>query len=150
MRIRIGWVIVAALAAMLVIWIVGRALLNPDLPLIVNASFSLEKITPNADGSDDVTLFSYELSQDAQVSLDFVGDDGTSYSFRHQEPRASGEYEVVFSGVVEGFEQAGEDIAGEVLRRLIPDGMYTWNLTAVATDGGDSQTLSGTLEVEDD
>ncbi len=139
----------AALVAMLVIWLVGQALLRPDLPLIVDAGFSLPKITPNADGSDDVALFSYTLSRDAQVSLDLANEDGQTFTFRNHELRAPDDYQVEFSGVVDGFEQPGEDIAGEVLRRLIPNGVYTWTLTAEATESDETQAVSGQLEVAD-
>ena len=139
---------IAALVAVAAVVLVGQALIQPNQPLIAKASFSLAKITPNADGSDDVTLFSYHLARAARVSLFFEAADGTSYCFRKDEPRAPGDYEVAFSGVVDGYKRPGDHFAGEVLRRLIPDGSYTWHLVA-AGDGGDQDTRTGSLVIAD-
>ncbi|HIO13577.1 MAG TPA: hypothetical protein EYN15_00075 [Chromatiales bacterium] len=124
-------------------------LLQPDLPLITQAGFSLNKITPNADGDGDIALFSYSLSRNAEVSLAFESADGTQYTFREDEPRPAGDYEVLFSGVVDGYVLPGETVAGDVLRRLIPDGQYTWRLEAVEAEGGESEQRMGTLVVEE-
>jgi len=147
MRLSIWLTIVVALVALGAVLMVGQALLQPDLPLITNAAFSLNTITPNADGADDVTEFSYSLSQNANISLSLEKEDGTQYYFRKDEPRIANNYRVLFSGVVDGYTLPGEEIAGEVLRRLIPDGRYTWRLQAVS-DTGETDERSGTLVVE--
>jgi hypothetical protein len=56
---------------------------------------------------------------------------------------------VDFSGVVDGFVLDGEQIAGEVVRRLIPNGSYTWELTALDSSNGATETRSGALDVAD-
>jgi hypothetical protein len=127
--------------------VAGQALLQPTLPLLTAAEFSIDTISPNADGIDDITTFSYSLSRNAQVSLVLEAADGTRFAFREDEPRIPGDYRVNFSGVVDGYTLPDEEIAGEVLRRLIPNGEYTWHLTAVAE--GESEERTGTLTVQD-
>ncbi|NJL94031.1 MAG: hypothetical protein HC915_10015 [Anaerolineae bacterium] len=58
----------------------GQALLQPDLPLIVKAEFSSDTITPNADGSDDITAYRYELSENANVTLAFTNENGDRFA----------------------------------------------------------------------
>jgi|FLYN01.1.fsa_nt_gi hypothetical protein len=149
MRISIWLTVVGALLALSVVLVAGRFLLQPDLPLITHAGFAPETITPNADGSDDVTLFTYSLTRNARVSLTFEGEDGTRFVYRDNEPRIAQDYQVYFSGVVDGYTLPGERFAGEVLRRLMPDGVYTWRLEAVEEGSGESQQWTGTLIVED-
>ena len=146
MRLPIWLVIVAAGGGMLAVWFVAQMLLQPDLPLITAAEFSPTIISPNADSMDDVTLFQYSLSRNADVSLTFEAQ-GTIYTFRQAEPRVPGDYQVHFSGVVDGYTSPDEVISGEVLRRLIPDGEYSWRLTASNANETDERT--GTLVVED-
>lgn len=150
MRTSLFLTIIAAVAALIVVLLVGSTILQPEQPLLVSASFSHESITPNADGVDDVTVFAYEISRSARISLVF--DDGSEtapYEFRIDEPRGAGAYSVGFSGVVDGYTFPDEEIAGEVLRRLIPDGEYTWTFTVIADDDGATMTQSGTLTIAD-
>lgn len=147
MRLSIGLVVGAAVVGMVVILLAGQALLQPDLPLITKAGFSLTTITPNADGDSDVTVFEYSLSRNAHVSLTFEAADGHEYAFRQDEARIAGDYTVNFSGVVDGYERSNENLTGEVLRRLIPDGDYTWRLIAVDNASGEQTVQSGTLVV---
>lgn len=148
MRIPIGAAIVTAIIAGLVVVVAGQALLTPSRPLILDAAFAPETISPNADGVDDVTLFRYSLSRGAQVTISLEGQDGALFYFRRDEPRAADNYEVAFSGVVDGFLIPGETVAGEVLRRLIPDGDYTWRLTATDAETGETAETSGVLRVQ--
>lgn len=147
MRVSIWLVVALALAGLALVLLLGQALLNPAQPLITDAGFSHERITPNADGSDDIAVFSYSLSRNAAVSLTLTAADGTVYAFRRDEPRIAGDYSVDFSGVVDGFVRDGEQIAGDVVRRLIPDGSYTWELTALDGSSGETDARSGTLEI---
>jgi hypothetical protein len=148
MRFPIWLTLTAAAIAVGIVLILGRILIKPDRPLIASAGFNINTISPNADGVDDVTQFSYEVTKNAFVSMAFVNDDGDEYVFRDHENRAADEYSVLFSGVVDGYVLPDEDIAGEVLRRLIPDGEYTWTLTATAQDNSETAEKSGTLVVE--
>ena len=65
MRVSIWLVVALALAGLALVLLLGQALLNPAQPLITDAGFSHERITPNADGSDDIAVFSYSLSRNA-------------------------------------------------------------------------------------
>lgn len=149
MRIPIWLTIIAALVTLAVILVIGQLIVAPAQPLIVEAQFEPEAITPNADGEDDVTIFSYILSRNASVSMTFESEDGSHFVYRNNQPRTEGDYHVAFSGVVDGYVLEGETIAGDVLRRLMPDGVYTWELVAVADDNGEVMERGGTLTVSE-
>ncbi len=140
--------IVAALAVAIAGALVGQSLFEPNLPVIVEAGFALDTITPNADGNADITTYNYTLSENATVSLTFTRDDGTTFAFRDQEVRAAGAYSGLFSGVVDGYTAPDEQVAGEVVRRLMPNGVYTWELTA-EIESGEVTRESGTLTITD-
>ncbi|MBZ0277813.1 MAG: hypothetical protein K8I60_16825 [Anaerolineae bacterium] len=148
MRIPIGWVLLAAAAAVAVIVIAGQFLVQPDVRLLPQASFVLDTITPNADGADDITVFRYTLSRNAHITMQFTAADGTVYGFRQDESRIPGDYQVEFSGVVAGYTLPGEQISGDLMRRLMPDGVYTWQLIA-AGENGETDTREGTLTIQD-
>jgi hypothetical protein len=143
------WItLIAAVGAALVVFALGSAGLRPALPLVAEARFELETITPNADGVDDITTFRYTLTRGALVSIRFVGADGRTYSFREQQPRIAGDYQVPFSGVVDGFVVPGEAIANRVERRLLPNGAYRWVLEATGDDG-EAQVVEGVLNISE-
>ena len=52
MRFPIGLTVIAAALTLAIMLVVGTLLINPDRPLLPNAQFSLEMISPNADGVD--------------------------------------------------------------------------------------------------
>lgn len=147
MRIPVWITVITAIIGATIVVAAGTFLLQPPRPLIVAAGFDDAIITPDADGENDITRFSYELSQDATVSLIFTADDGTEYVFRDQQPRVAESYSVLFSGVVDGYTLPGETIPGTIERRLMPAGTYTWRLIAA----GDDETAEeqGTLTIED-
>ena len=140
------WVIGVAVAAAIIVGVIALFLVDPPRPLIETAEFSLTRITPNADLSDDITEFSYSISQNADVTLAFEDESGARYVFRDARRRGEGDYRVLFSGVVDGFQQDGEAWDGDLETRLLPDGLYTWTLT-VETDDGDVASEIGTLEI---
>jgi hypothetical protein len=148
MRIPTWLTLIAALAALVVVVVIGQMLIAPSRPLIVEAAFAPTTITPNADGSDDVTILSYELSRGARITLAFTGEDGSVYGFRQDEARIPDRYSVAFSGVVDGFTLPGESFGEQqIVRRLIPDGAYAWTLRAV-DEQGNADERSGTLIIE--
>lgn len=147
MRIPLVWVLLAAVVALALVLVAGQALLQPNLPLITEAGFVLDSISPNADGTDDITTFTYSLSRQATVSIVFEGEGDTRFAFREEQTRIAGDYRVDFSGVVDGYTLPDEEIAGEVLRRLMPNGVYTWRLTA--TNENESDERTGTLTIQD-
>ena len=147
MRIPVAVTLAAAAAGVILVLLAGGLILRPPLPLILEAGFDRDLISPNADGEDDIAVFSYALSRPAVVSLSLTSEEGRTFYFRQDQPRADDEYTVLFSGVVDGFLHENEAVYGEIERRLIPNGVYSWQLTA-KTESGDMQSFSGELRVE--
>ncbi len=135
MRFPIGITLVVAALALVAVLLVGQQLIQPDRPLIADAAFDPAAISPNADGDTDVAIFRYTLARNANISVTLQDESGVTYAFRENEPRIADVHQVLFSGVVDGFTLPGDDVSGEVLRRLLPDGVYTWQIVAVAEDG---------------
>ncbi|MDX2076064.1 MAG: hypothetical protein SFZ02_06510 [bacterium] len=151
MRFPIGLTLISAVIVTAVIVVVGLVLVQPPRPLLIYAESSLVTISPNADGIDDATQFSYEISRNASVSLVFTRKaDDREFYFRQDERRAGGEYNMLFSGVVDGYLLPNETLQGEVLRRLIPSGEYEWILQVRAQEGGETAEQRGTLTVVGD
>lgn len=143
------WIVLSgAFIALAVVGIVGYLLIQPPQDLITLAEFSAETISPNADGVDDLAVFSYSLTQNATVNIVFVNQDsGTTFNFRQNKPRSEGDYNVNFSGVVDGYNLDNDELYnGTVERRLMPNGRYKWTLTAEAEDG-DIQEISGEFTI---
>ncbi|HPL29033.1 MAG TPA: hypothetical protein PLG21_13365 [Anaerolineae bacterium] len=92
------------------------------------------EISPNADGSSDVTQISYRLSRAAAVSLYFVDENGGRHYFRQDSRRAysADPYQVDFGGAIDG--------------RLLPDGRYTAVLEAT-DDRGQTAHLEAPLTI---
>ena len=134
---------------LLIILAAGYLVSRPRGPVVTEATVGLSTITPNADGDSDVTSISYHVRREALLSIYFENPDGKRFYFRRDQPRARGRYSVLFSGVVEGFAREGEDIKGNVLARLLPDGTYTWVIEAIDLASGRSDRATGTLVVQD-
>lgn len=149
MRFPIWITIAAAIVGLLLVVGLGTAILNPPTALILDAGFAAGTITPNADGDNDITTFSYALARNATITLTLEADDGTIFAFRQNEPRIGQAYRVNFSGVVDGYTNAGESFPDDMVieRRLIPDGVYTWRL--VAENDNERDETSGTLTIQD-
>lgn len=148
MRFPIGLSLFSAFIMTAIMVVIGLFVVQPPRPLLVRVESSLDTISPNADGSDDVTQFSYEISRNAFVSLVFVRQaDGREFYFRQNERRSAGEYNVLFSGVVDGYLFPDEVLQGEVLRRLIPSGDYEWILSVRAQDNDEVMEGRGRLIV---
>ncbi|MEZ4515471.1 MAG: hypothetical protein R3C44_01075 [Chloroflexota bacterium] len=143
------WIVgLIALAFVIAAIFVGGRLLNGDSSLLRNAAVRFDTITPNADGDRDATTIAYELSRNAAVSIYLTNAAGERFYFRQTKPRGAGEYEVLFSGVVDGFRLPEETLEGEILSRLLPDGEYTWTIEAVDDDGV-VETSEGTITIAD-
>ncbi len=149
MRISIGLTVIVALIVLAVVLVIGKVVIQPNLPLITDAQFTLDTITPNADGDNDITQFSYSLSRNAIVSMIFESEDGTQYSFRKDELRTVGDYAVLFSGVVNGYTLPNETISGTILRRLMPNGSYIWHLQAQDQQSGETAEKTGSFMIKD-
>lgn len=121
--------------------------LRPAGPLIVSAEFSRNAISPNADGVDDLARITYRLRRPGSVSIYFLDSQGQRYEFRSENPRDSGEHSLFFSGIVEGFARPDDRIGGAILKRVLPDGAYTWVIEA-REDNGATEKMTGMLTVQ--
>ena len=149
MRIPVWLTLASALVTLGVVIIIGMALIQPNVPLIRHAEFKHDRITPNADGDSDITEFSYSLSRTARITLALEDYSGNRYAFREDEGRAAQDYSVLFSGVVDGFVLPGEEFAGEIQRRLLPNGRYTWRLQAVGQEREETDERTGVFVIEE-
>ncbi len=149
MRIPRALTVAISLAGVLILLAVGYLVTRPTGSVIAEADFGLGTISPNADGVDDLTQITYRLRRESLLSIYFEDEDGNRYNFRDEQLRTKGQYQVLFSGIVDGFVQEGEDIKGEVLARLLPDGTYTWVIEAVDQATGQMHQATGTLIVQD-
>ena len=148
MRISCGFILAAAAVGILAVLIIGGLVLSPPLPLVMEAGFDRDSISPNADGENDLAIFEYRLARPAVIDIALTAADGTAFYFRRQQIRDDGDYSVLFSGVVDGYLLDGEEVPGRLERRLIPNGVYNWRLDA-RTESGEAMSKSGTLLVEE-
>lgn len=149
MRIPIWLTGITAIIVTGIVIFIGTEFLEPELPLLDRVDSSVDIITPNADGDRDITEIHYRINRDSIVSIRFEDANGRVFTFRDRRIRPQSEYRVGFGGVVDGYVLPDETIQGEVIRRLIPDGIYTWTVEAEAQDDGEVMSFSGTLEVRD-
>jgi hypothetical protein len=124
----------------------GWRLIRGDSSLLRDVTVAETLITPNADGSQDITAITYTLSRNATVSIYFEDSAGERYYFRQAQPRGVGDYSVYFSGVVDGYLLPGESFAGQVLARLLQNGDYTWVVEAT-DERGNSEAVQGQLTI---
>lgn len=141
-------VVIIAIALVALAITVGWLIFRGDRQLLRNVSVQHDQISPNADGEQDATQVAYELSRNGTVSIYFEDDRGERFYFRKDQPRGAGEYQVLFSGVVEGYRLPGETIEGKIIARLLQDGHYTWNISA-SDDSGKQEVVSGPIEISD-
>lgn len=142
------WIALIGLIIVVGMVLLGSRLLNGDNSLLRNVSVDDTQITPNADGELDVTNIQYELSRDANISIYFENPAGDRFYFRQDNLRDSGLYEVQFSGVVDGYALPDDLVQGEILTRLLQDGLYTWTVEATDKEGI-TETQQGQLEIID-
>jgi hypothetical protein len=114
-------------------------------PLIQDVVVAPAVISPNADGTDDVTRVEYALARNATLSIYLVDGAGAKHYFRRERARSRSlgrPYRVDFSGVIP-IEQNG-------LRqdRVLPDGQYTLVLEAV-DERGQSMTVERSFTIQD-
>jgi hypothetical protein len=155
MRFPIVLTVISAIVGLAFVLGLGSLLIRPPQELILDAGFDSETISPNADGEADITPFRYELSRNANVSIIFENENGQSYYFRENEPRSPQVFEVLFSGVVDGYVLEGEALALNVdenpnamvvERRLLPNGNYTWRM--IAENETEREEKSGAFVIE--
>lgn len=123
-----------------------------EKPLLTQVSFDRDRITPNADGDTDVLKITYNLDRSAEISITFEDQQGNRYVFRdqaHRGPSVENAYEVLFSGVVDGYTLPEETFDEfDVEKRVLQDGEYVW--TVEATDEtGQTEQVTGPLTIAD-
>ena len=57
-------------------------------------------------------------------------------------------YTVYFGGVVDGYTFPEETYDFTIVKRMLPDGVYAWEIRA-ETDDGEIATATGTLTIQD-
>jgi hypothetical protein len=147
MKFPIWLVLIGVCVGLGAVLVIGQFITQPNLPLILDATFDNPTISPNADGEADITTFRYALSRNATISLTLTREDGTIFVFRDNEARIKGDYAVLFSGIVDGYSKPDENLPNTIERRLLDNGTYTWTLTATESDNT-PQTTTGTLVIE--
>lgn len=139
-------VILVAVPLVLLAVALGWRLVRGDSQLLRNVRLESAEITPNADGVGDITYFNYQLSRNGRVSITFTDENGQEFVFRQDRLRGIGDYRVAFSGIVDGFSLPDDEVEGQILTRLLPNGRYTWRITA--TDENEaSETAKGVLTI---
>ena len=119
--------------------------------LLENVSVAPDTITPNADGQTDLTKITFTLNRNAIVSIILFDARGQAYTFRAPRPLSLNDkpYTVYFGGVVDGFTLPDEEPYDfTIVRRMLPDGVYTWEIRA-ETDDGEVAAATGTLTIQD-
>jgi hypothetical protein len=118
--------------------------------LISEVSVSPNVITPNADGDADLAKVEFRLHRNASVGLELMDAAGDTYVFRP--PRMLGAsddtYKVYFGGVVDGYSRPEDPNLGySIVKRMLPDGNYTWILSAEESPVGVETVVSGSLSI---
>ncbi len=142
--------LVAAGIAVVIVGLGALVLIQPPRPLLTNVRLNQTNISPGNGKNDGSVLISYTLNRPASVTIEFQNKaDNSVYTFRNKVTRTPGDYQVNFSGVVDGYllsTEAADKLGAEVLARLIPDGNYTWTIRA-DDPAGSSVIKSGDLGI---
>ena len=139
-------IMVVALLVVITAVLIGWRIVRGDGALLRNVSFQHSEIRPNADGDTDITLIEYELSRNAAVSIYFENETGDRFYFRNGRLRGAGDYRVYFGGIVDGYQLPHEQIEGEIIYRVLQDGLYTWTVAAT-DDNGHTELAQGQLTI---
>ena len=142
--------VVVVIATLLVVGavVIGWFIIKGNPSLLRDVTIDHQQISPNADGVQDATTIQYELRDNAAVSIYFENKAGERFYFRQEESRGVGQYQVTFSGIVNGYNLPGEEVEGEILARLLQNGDYAWTIAAV-TESGRQEEISGLLAIEE-
>lgn len=139
-------IVVVALLVVVTAVLIGWRLVRGDDSLLRDVSFQHTEIRPNADGDTDITLIEYELSRNATVSIYFEDENGQRFYFRNGRLRGAGDYRVYFGGIVDGYRLPSEQIEGDILFRVLQNGLYTWTIEAI-DDNGRMEQATGQLTI---
>jgi hypothetical protein len=119
-------------------------------PLLENVSVTPDTITPNADAQTDLTRIMFTLNRNATVSITLFDERGQAYIFRAPRPLSLNDkpYTVYFGGVVDSFTLPDEAYDFTIIKRMLPDGIYTWEIRA-ETEDGEIAADTGTLTIQE-
>ncbi|MBN1261428.1 MAG: hypothetical protein JXB35_12190 [Anaerolineae bacterium] len=147
MRLRLTRRILVLGCALALAWIVSAC---GSKPLLDDVTVIPDLITPNADGQTDLATISFRLNRSADVTIRFHDWNENVFTFRDGIPLGVDEdpYTVLFPGVVAGFTLPGEDYPVQIERRVLPDGVYTWEIIARGRDG-ETASATGALTIQD-
>ena len=123
--------------ALLALLLLGLALGGCHLrPLLYDVSVRPDVISPDADGTDDVTNIEYKLSRNATVSIYFENTGGERFYFRKERPRSAGEYRVQWGGTVNQRWVLENEYGTQTVESwVLPDGAYRWVIEATGEEG---------------
>lgn len=118
-------------------------------PLLSDVQVAPATISPNADGTADVTHINYRVNRSANVSIYFVDAQGGRHYFRREQRRSPGQYDVYWGGVINDPQvRMVDDKPMLVESQVLPDGRYTWVIEAT-DDAGRSQAVEGAITIRD-
>ncbi len=118
-------------------------------PLLQDVSVVPDTITPNADGQTDLARITFTLNRNAIISIKLLDSSGQAYIFRAPRSLSLNDkpYTVYFGGVVDGFSLPDEANDFTIVKRMLPDDVYTWEIRA-ETEAGESAVITGTLTIQ--
>ncbi len=119
-------------------------------PLLEEVTVQPGEITPDADGITDLAAMQFRLNRSANVAIYLYDSAGQRYTFRPLTYLGANEdmYKVLFPGIVDPFSLPTDNFDGfQVLKRMLPDGIYTWEITARSQDEKESSSITGTLKI---
>jgi len=138
----------AAVAALVIAAIIGAQFIQPNRPLLSEAGLVFTSKAPNTVTPQEVATIRYTLNRNASVTIAFTNrTDGKRFLFRNAESRPAGSFQVMFSGVVDGYSLPGDKFNGQIETRLVPNGDYDWTIEA-AGENGETARANGTLTIK--
>ncbi len=103
--------------------------------LLIGVSLSPDVISPHTGSSTSATKIAYSLSRPADISVYLVNSQsGARHTLRENQPRAAGDYQILFGGAVDN--------------RILPDGSYQLIVQA-KDDQGRSDESRASLTIKD-
>jgi hypothetical protein len=121
-------------------------------PLMDRVTVEPSRISPNADGEEDLARITFYLNENAMVGFSLTDAEGQRFIFREPTPVSVSDdpYAVYFNGVVEGYALPSDDddVGYTIVKRVLRDGTYTWSLHA-RTESGRESEITGTLTIHD-
>ncbi len=139
MRVSARWLM---LTLVILLFGIGGCVFSP---LLSDVTVAPNAISPNADGTDDVTLINYRVGRPAQVSIYLIDQAGNRHYFREAERRSPGKYNVYWGGVIND-PQMQPVAGGQMLveSRVLPDGAYT-GVVEATDDAGRTDKAEGQI-----